>query len=386
MMKEVIIAPKLNQVKPFLISQFGGDLHTKRVESIVNGVAGILEADSLQLSAIGKGLAAIRGILPKHGIKQVDRLLSNEAINPYSLQCQHARFVISSRERIYVAMDWTVFAKDSQMTLTLRLVTKHGRATPLLWETVSTVGLKHNKVNYTFKLLERLRRIVSLNCQVIVLADREFGTIRNMIKLKERLGIDYILRIKRNFKITTLEGESRLAYEWHDPEQAITFDNAKVTLKFHTVKKVVICKEKGMKDLWCLVASTKHLSTKNILKFYGARWGTETSYRDEKDIQFGLGLKKSHIGNTVRRDRLFLLSAIAIMILTLLGAASEKVGFDRCIKANTVKKRTHSLFTQGRIILQLAATIPVVWWDKIREAFYDLWIQAKNITIEQFVI
>jgi hypothetical protein len=386
MMKNTIISSSHGQVKSFLTKQFAPMLHAKRIESLVNGVAGILGANSLKLSKIGEGLAAINGILPKHGIKQVDRYLSNEAINPYHLQCQLARFIISNRKRIYVAMDWTVFAKDSQMTLTVRLVTKHGRATPLLWETVSTIGLKDNKVNYTFRLLERLRGIIPTDCQVIILADREFGTIDNMIKLKEALEFDYILRIKRNFTITTTEGESRLAYEWYDCEQAATFDNPKVTLRFHTVEKVIVCKEKGMKDLWCLASSTKHLSTEGILKFYGARWSTETSYRDEKDINFGLGLKKSHIRNTVRRDRLFLLSAIAIILLTLLGAASEKVGFDRYIKANTAKKRTHSLFTQGRIILRLAATMSVLWWNKVQDAFYDLCLQTRNITSEQFVI
>jgi hypothetical protein len=283
-------------------------------------------------------------------------------------------------------MDWTVFAKDNQMTLTLRLVTKHGRATPLLWETVSTTGLKNNKTDYAFKLLERLRHIVEADCKVIVLADREFGIIENMVKLKEILRFEYILRVKRNFTITTPYGESKLAYEWHDKEKPIVFDNPKITLRYHTVEKVIVCQEKGMKDLWCLVSSTKHLSTENILKFYGARWSTETSYRDEKDLQFGLGLKKSHIRNTLRRDRLFLLSAIAILFLTLLGAASEKVGFDKYIKANTAKKRTHSLFTQGRIILRLATNMHVSWRDKIWSALNELWHQAQNITFEQFVV
>ena len=74
-----------------------------------------------------------------------------------------------------------MFAKDNQMTLTLRLVTKHWHATSLLWvwETISTDGLKDNKVNYTYKLLEKLRRVVPPSCQVVVLADREFGTIEN---------------------------------------------------------------------------------------------------------------------------------------------------------------------------------------------------------------
>ena len=51
-----------------------------------------------------------------------------------------------------------------------------------------------------------------------------------------------------------------------------------------------------------------------------------------------------------RRDRLLLISALAIAVLSLLGAAGERIGYDRWLKANTVKRRTHSLFRQGLML------------------------------------
>ena len=38
---------------------------------------------------------------------------------------------------------------------------------------------------------------------------------------------------------------------------------------------------------------------------------------------------------------------LAVTLLTLLGAAAESLGYDRLLRANTVKTRTHSLFNQG---------------------------------------
>ena len=38
---------------------------------------------------------------------------------------------------------------------------------------------------------------------------------------------------------------------------------------------------------------------------------------------------------------MLLLSALAIALLTLLGAAGESLGYDRWLKANTVKYRTN---------------------------------------------
>ena len=44
---------------------------------------------------------------------------------------------------------------------------------------------------------------------------------------------------------------------------------------------------------------------------------------------------------------MLLVSAIAIALLTILGAAGEAIGIDRYLKTNTVKHRTLSLLNQG---------------------------------------
>jgi hypothetical protein len=41
-------------------------------------------------------------------------------------------------------------------------------------------------------------------------------------------------------------------------------------------------------------------------------------------------------------------ATIAIILLTLVGAAGEQLGCDRQLKANTTKRRSHSLLRQGR--------------------------------------
>ena len=58
------------------------------------------------------------------------------------------------------------------------------------------------------------------------------------------------------------------------------------------------------------------------------------------------------------RDRLWLLNAFAVVLLTLLGAAGEALGYDRYLKSNTSKKRTHSLFRQGAMLYELIPMMP----------------------------
>jgi hypothetical protein len=60
----------------------------------------------------------------------------------------------------------------------------------------------------------------------------------------------------------------------------------------------------------------------------------------------------------MRRDRLLLVSAFAVALLTLLGTVGESLGMDRLLKSNTSKTRSHSLFRQGCMLYELIPNMP----------------------------
>ena len=68
-------------VHRFLDSLFAGSVHAKRILSLAGATAGAIVSSSLAVGLIGQGLAAASGALPKHAVKQVDRMLSNEGID-----------------------------------------------------------------------------------------------------------------------------------------------------------------------------------------------------------------------------------------------------------------------------------------------------------------
>ena len=135
------------------------------------------------------------------------------------------------------------------------------------------------------------------------------------------------------------------------------------------VEAVVVVHDKKMKEAWCLAASRTDLEARQIVALYGRRFTIEENFRDSKDPRFGLGLSATHIGDCQRRDRLLLVVAVAQGLLTLLGAASEEVGLDRKLKANTVQRRTHSLFRQGLYWFQCIPTMREDWLRPLMEAF-----------------
>ena len=346
-------------VQAFLSGLFDGDLHAKRVLSLANASLGVIRSGSLAVHAIGLGLAQARGLKTKHAVKQVDRLLSNEGIDIDAARRHWVPYVAGPRTNINVAMDWTDFDADGQATIMLSLLTRHGRATPLLWLTVDTDTLKNHRNEYEYQVLVRLADALPSDIKVCIVADRGFGDQKLYRVLSEQLKFDYVIRFRGNITVTTRDGETRTAAAWVGPGgRAKVLRGAEVTADRYQVGTVLCVRDKDMKQAWCLATSRAEATANDLKGLYGKRWGIECGFRDTKDLRFGMGMASIRVSTPARRDRLWLLNALAVALLTLLGAAGEALGYDRHLKSNTTKRRTHSLFRQGTMLYDLMPNMP----------------------------
>jgi hypothetical protein len=345
-------------VQKYLDDIFAEDLHAKRVMSLANGALGVMTGASLAVSIIGQSLAQARGLLSKHAIKQVDRLLSNQGIVVWDMFAAWVAEVVGARKRIVVAMDWTDFDADDQATLALSLVTNHGRATPLLWLSVLKDELKDQRNDFEDLCLARLAQVLPEGVAVTILADRGFGDTK-LFDFLDTLGFAYVIRFRGNIHVSAADGQTRPAAAWVGKGgRARKLRDAEVTAGRHKVGAVVCVKARDMKEAWCLAASNAEATAREIMNYYAKRWTIEPGFRDTKDLRFGMGLSVLRIADPQRRDRLLLLNAFAIVLLTLLGAAGESLSMDRHLKVNTAKHRTHSLFRQGCMLYELIPNMP----------------------------
>ncbi|RKG68356.1 IS4 family transposase [Corallococcus sp. CA054B] len=337
------------QVRAFLTEVFEDDLHVKRILSLSHATLGAVQAASLSVAAIGKAMAWARGedVTSKHAVKQVDRLLSNGGFDVWKLFASWVPFVLAERTEAVIALDWTDFEQDDQETLVASLITRHGRATPLVWTTLVKSASVGNRQLVEDQTLQRLREVIASEVKVTVVADRGFADAKFYALLRQ-LGFGYVVRFRADMLVTSEEEETKRAAEWV-PEggRAKVLRGARVTAAMAQVGAVVCVKRKGMKDSWCLATSLSEATAQEVLDVYARRFTIEETFRDVKDLKFGMGLKQVRVKTPERRDRLLLVSALAQVLLTLLGAAGEALGYDKHLKVNTVKRRTHSLFTQG---------------------------------------
>ena len=99
-----------------------------------------------------------------------------------------------------------------------------------------------------------------------------------------------------------------------------------------------------------------------------------------------MGLSKTSVSNQNRRDRVLLISALAVIILTLLGAAGEKLGMDKYVKVNTLKRRTLSLFRQGCHYFNKLMRMKLDETKRFIKSFSDLLLEHKSLQSILWVI
>ena len=144
-------------VHGFLDTLFGDDLHAKRVKSLAGATLGGRPARPGSARAADQARRQAGGPAVVHRGIDVDDLLVHWV--PY---------VVGKRDSITVAMDWTEFDADGQPTIMLSLLSRHGRATPLVWLTVDRAALKNRRNGYEYQVLvqpaEILRRCPCAHC------------------------------------------------------------------------------------------------------------------------------------------------------------------------------------------------------------------------------
>ena len=94
-----------------------------------------------------------------------------------------------------------------------------------------------------------------------------------------------------------------------------------------------------------------------------------------------MGMSALRIDDPQRRDRLLLLNAFAILLLTILGGAGESLGMDRQLRTSTAKRRVHSLFRQGWLLYELIPNMPEQRLRPLIERYREL--LSQNATFAE---
>jgi hypothetical protein len=237
------------------------------------------------------------------------------------------------------------------------------RATPLVWLTVNKAELKDRRSLYEHRVLVRLAEILPANVTVCIIADRGFGdqNLYRVLTEDRRAALRLRHTLPRQHKVTAATGGTRTAAAWVSPS-----GRARVlrgTADCYPAGTVVCVLDPDMKQAWCLAASSADATACDLTGYYGSRWALRLGCAIPRTCASAWGwagcTSARPNGGTGGGN------ALAVVLSTLLAAASEAVGYDRTLKTNTSKRREHSLFRQGCMVYDLIPTMPERWLHQL---------------------
>ena len=315
-------------VKDFVFDIFKY-LHTKNLMSITSIILGILESKSIRISNIGRSIAEMGEVSDVSGIAQVDRLLRNQKIDVNQLMSSWCSFITKDLDEIRVNIDWTEFHSDNQSTLSASLQTDSNRSIPLLWKTIYSSEKKGRMNQIEDEMIYNLAESIGKKSgKVVIVTDRGFNDTSFMQFLRDEMGYDFTMRLRSNIYVHTTESEGAPVYGhiYRNMQPKVITDGF-ITRNLFRIKTIYMEEEKRESDgspfgCFCLVSTEE---PDDSLYSYKRRFQCEETFRDMKDLRFGLGMSSTWIKNTNRRDRLLLFGTIALFISEAIAESTKDV-------------------------------------------------------------
>jgi hypothetical protein len=349
-----------------------GFLHAKTWAAVCRGVEGVLRADRLWLTALGRGLPG--DSTDKHRIKAADRLLGNQNLQRHLLAIYGvlASYLIAGLRRPCISVDWTG-AGPHHHALTASLSFR-GRSLPILTRIYPDTKKGSPKAEREFLL--QLAQVVPPNCTPILITDAGF-----YLEWFERvlsLGWDFVGRLRGTMNVRVNNAWQPLAAIHRMARHRATDLGVVPMSRSHPREyRVVVSrrrKSKGRERLttkgtprqntnskraakaarepWVLATSVQCGPNKVVAR-YALRMQIEECFRDLKAHRHGWSLDYVRSKTPQRIEILLLLAALALVAMHTIGLAAEKAKIHFGYQANTVRDhRVLSTFFLARLLVR----------------------------------
>lgn len=274
----------LRRLTENFITWFTG-LRKSQRKTLAAAVFGLMNSRRAGVAAIARGIPG--PVAKKHKIKLVDRFLGNHQIIIDKAVVPLISWLAATRQRLFLALDWTDL-HDARHQVLFASVTIGTRALPILWRVVEKKNPQLSQNREEERLLEKLKQLISLGIEVVILADRGFGRVELLKKL-ELLRFRYVIRVSGTAWIESSRFSGALRSFPVRIGQLIDFGQVLYHKKDRYPVRLVYQFDVGQEEPWFLVTNLDW-QPKSITRSYGRRMDIEEGFKDFKNLRTGLGL------------------------------------------------------------------------------------------------
>ena len=336
-------------------------VHASRFEAVARVVEGIARSQRLSVTAVGRARPGSQQA--RHGIKAVDRLLSNAKLQRERLLWWHALVgkLLKAERRALVLVDWTQL--HGSVWALVAAIPFRGRSLPVLAESYDESQVGSREVQLAF--LQRLRDVLPMKCTAIIVAD---GGFRSPFFIAcEALGMAYVVRLRNERATLASETNGRQSFrdafrQASGAARCLGEARPYSTSPHSRSMRIVLgprpskpgtrrdYQRKRAAEPWLLATNLQNEAAQTIVRIYAQRMQIEECFRDAKCPRFGWALRFALTKSHARFDVLLLLISIAFACIVMIGAAAADLGLERSLRASSLRRRMLSVFTIGSLL------------------------------------
>lgn len=385
-----------------LDNALGNSIHTKRKNCLARFVSDLMDYDTtLSVTEIGKKLSSKATVKSKI-------YAANTFVNNYKFEADMARiyeglasFFWGKAKEVVILVDWTGACSEGYHVLEASVV-GHGRSIPIYHEVHSDAEQENPEIHDAF--LRRLSNVVPSHLCVTVITDAGFH--REWFRQVLALGWDIIGRIYSRYSYQ-LEGEmtwrsvKEVAFNGVGKASALgkvllgktkkSMEGYLYTYKEKLSGKMRKKKSRGhdqdysqyYKKGW-VIFSSLNKPANLLVSYYKKRMQIEQNFKDIKNEQMGMGLRRNLSSGKTRTNMLFFLAVILVMVAWWFGLMLETQNKHRSYQANTIKhKRVRSFVHLARMAFRHEPEL--LDWRVFKKTISDMQLQY-HLFIERGVL
>lgn len=296
--------------------------------------------------------------------KRLSRLLHNSRLDTDESAHAHARSVtaqLSAEGAVRLALDWTTEGAQHLLIASLRV---GARAVPVYWRAYHDSELKQRMSLYQREFARHLFGEVLAGIErrrLILTADRWFADV-DLLDLLDELGVSYVIRTKSSYKVRVEGGWRELgSLGWRGNRRRRAWGRVwycEGDPRHLYLTQARARDPKGKWGVWHLL-SNRPLSAVGASREYARRFTCEEGFRDGKRL---LGFAEARIKCVEAWARMFLLVALALLVLTKLGCALlERADREELLRRVRSRRRGRSELSLVRSVVELLTQGDDLW-------------------------
>lgn len=316
-------------------------------------VYGLLCSKKAGVAVIGRYMKT--NTTARHNIKRVARYIGNSRINIDNALKPIQNLILKHSTKLFITIDWTKI-KDNYELLKATVVCD-GRGVPIFFKTYDKSKIKNKQTKIEIEFIKKIKLLIPDYIQTFILMDRGFGQKGKLLEIIEKLGFNYIVRVRERLYIKSnkysglLEDFNSKIGKIYDFNNALWPKRSRIKSDLKVKSRFILSQRSGYKERLTLCTNNKEIFADKIVDFYRKRMTIEETFKDIKNIDQGFRLKNVRLSCCDRYDRLLLIISYAYLFATLFGKIIELKQEHRKIMPNTVKYRSISLFRLGLYFL-----------------------------------